>query len=382
MTSVLTAERQVLVETIRDFARRECGTREERRALTDDGRDMHNVELYKKLAKLGWVGMDIDEKYGGAGAGVVEECLVLEETTRARLPIRFMSVSLISAGIYARYGTEQQKQEVLRSISAGNLVAIAISEPEAGSDVANIGCRAASVKGGFVVNGQKTWTSGAHKSERICLVCRTDPTPQRREGLTMLSVPTDTQGVAISPIDTMGDHEVNDLYFTDCFVSEGNVVGEVGNAWQQLMSGLNKERLIAAAFSLGLAQRAFDDVLDYVKQRRQFGRAIGSFQSIRHRLAELATEIECSRLLLYAVAQAVDANPESLRPRQASMAKFKATEVAKRISLEGMQMMGGYGYTREYDMVEDVIQSLPMTIYAGATEVQLDIIAKTFGLAG
>jgi isovaleryl-CoA dehydrogenase len=381
MAKMLTAERRALVESIRDFARRECGTREQRRALTDDGSDMHNIALYKQIAELGWVGMNIDERYGGSGAGVAEECLVLEEITRARMPVRFMSVSLICAGVYQRYGTEQQKKEVLGSIAAGDLVSIGISEPDAGSDASNIRCRATPVQGGYVVNGQKTWTSGAHKAQRICLVCRTDSSGGKHHGLTMLSVPTDTEGLLIRPIDTMGDHEVNDVYFTDCFVPADSVVGEPGRAWHQLMAGLNKERLIVAAFSLGLAQRAFDDVVGYVRQRRQFDRPIGSFQSVRHRLAELATEIECCRLLLYSVAETVDTDPDELLPRQASMAKLKTTEVAKRMSIEGMQMMGGYGYTREYDMVEDVIQSLPMTIYAGTSEVQLDIIAKTFGLA-
>jgi isovaleryl-CoA dehydrogenase len=376
-----TDEQTALVQAIRDFGRRECGTRERRDQLTLDGRDMHNVELYKRIADLGWVGAAIDERYGGSGGGAVDRCLVLEETARARLPIRFMSVSLIIADLYQHFGTELQKREILGAITAGEIVAIGISEPEAGSDAANIRCRATTVDGGYVINGQKTWTSGAHKASRICLVCRTDSTGSQHEGLTVLSVPSDADGVEVRPIETMGDHEVNDVYLTDVFATGESIVGEPGRAWAQLMACLNNERLIVAAFSLGIARRAFDDALAYVSQREQFGRPIGTFQSIRHRLAELATEIECARLLLYSVAERVDAEPGTPFPRQASMAKLKVTEVAKRMALEGMQMMGGYGYAREYDMVEDVIQSLPMTVYAGASEVQLDIIAKTYGLA-
>ena len=146
------------------------------------------------------------------------------------------------------------------------------------------------------------------------------------------------------------------------------------------MAGLNVERLIIAANMLGLAQRAFDDVLAYVKERKQFGRPIGSFQVLRHRIADLATELECARLLTYDVARRVDANPGAMFPREASMAKLKATEVAKQVTLEGMQMMGGYGYATEYDMESYVRTALVSSIYGGTNEVQREIVEKTLGL--
>jgi alkylation response protein AidB-like acyl-CoA dehydrogenase len=158
------------------------------------------------------------------------------------------------------------------------------------------------------------------------------------------------------------------------------VVGQVDQAWMQLMAGLNNERLIIAAQALGMAQRAFDDALSYVKERRQFGRAIGSFQTIKHRLADLACELEATRELVYGVASLVDANPGKMFPREASMAKLKATELAKRTALEGMQMMGGYGYATEYDMEGHVRHTLVTTIYGGASEIQREIIARSLGL--
>jgi isovaleryl-CoA dehydrogenase len=170
------------------------------------------------------------------------------------------------------------------------------------------------------------------------------------------------------------------VYFTDCFVPADRLLGTQDQAWMQLMTGLNHERLIIAAQSLGMAQRAFDDVLAYVKERKQFGRPIGSFQTLRHRLADLATELESTRLLVYDVAARVDENPEMLFPREASMAKLKATELAKRTTLEAMQMMGGYGYAVEYDMERQVRLALVTTIYGGTSEIQRDIIAKTLGL--
>ena len=196
----------------------------------------------------------------------------------------------------------------------------------------------------------------------------------------MISVPRGVSGLEIRPIETMGGREVNDMYFTDCVVGADRVVGEVDQAWMQLMAGLNTERLIIAAQSLGMAQRAFDDALAYVKERRQFGQPIGSFQTIKHRLADLACELEATRELVDGVASAVEANPGRMLPREASMAKLKATELAKRTALEGMQMMGGYGYATEYDMEAHVRHTLVTTIYGGSSEIQREIIARSLGL--
>jgi alkylation response protein AidB-like acyl-CoA dehydrogenase len=217
-------------------------------------------------------------------------------------------------------------------------------------------------------------------AEQILLVCRTTRGENKHHGLTMLSVPREVGGLEIRGIETMGAREVNDMYFTDCFVSANRVVGEVDQAWMQLMAGLNNERLIIAAQALGMAQRAFDDVLAYVKERRQFGQPIGSFQTIKHRLADLACELQATRELVYGVASAVEANPGRMLPREASMAKLKATELAKRTALEGMQMMGGYGYATEYDMESHVRHTLVTTIYGGSSEIQREIIARSLGL--
>jgi isovaleryl-CoA dehydrogenase len=184
----------------------------------------------------------------------------------------------------------------------------------------------------------------------------------------------------IRGIDTMGGRVVNDVFFSDTHVPAENLLGVEGQAWMQLMAGLNVERLIIAAQSLGFARRALDDTLEYVKERKQFGRPIGSFQALSHRLADLATEVECCKLLTYDVAQKVDANPGALFPREASMAKLKVTETAKKVALEGMQMMGGYGYATEYDMERHVRTTIVSTIYGGTSEIQRDIIAKTLGL--
>jgi isovaleryl-CoA dehydrogenase len=376
----LSDEQRDFVEAIRDFARREAGTAEQRERLTDGYTELHNQELYEKLGELGWLGVSIDPDYGGSGGGMVDACLFLEETARGLLPIAAYGVSLIVAGAYQRFGSEEQKQEILGGICRGRPEAIAMSEPEAGSDVGNLSCRAERDGDEFVLNGQKTWISAAHLADHILVVCRTDPSGSKHEGLSMISVPGDAEGIEIRGIQTMGGKEVNDVFLTDCRVPADRVLGQVDGGWIQLMAGLNVERLILAATGLGVAQRAFDDALDYVKERKQFGRPIGSFQTIKHRLADLATEIECTRLLIYDVAHKVDADPDRMLPREASMAKLKATEVAKRTALEGMQMMGGYGYASEYDMERHVRNTLVMSIYGGTNEIQREIVSKTYGL--
>jgi isovaleryl-CoA dehydrogenase len=376
----MTDERQAFVEAIRDFCKREVGTREQRDALTERGKHPHNEALYQQMADLGWLGIAIPEASGGSGGGLVDMCLFLEETAKGLAPVGGYGVTSIVAGAYERFGTEAQKEEVLGGVVAGNVEAIAMSEPEAGSDVGSLKCRAERRNGSYVLNGQKTWISEAHLAERILVVCRTDASGPKHDGLSMISVPTDTPGLEIRPIETMGGEVVNDVFLTDCEVPAENLLGTENAGWVQLMAGLNVERLILAALMLGTAERAFSDLLSYVKEREQFGRPIGSFQALRHRIADLATEIECCRLLTYEVASNVDENPGAMFPREASMAKLKVTETAKKVTLEGMQMMGGYGYASEYDMEYLVRQTLVSTIYGGTSEIQREIIGKTLGL--
>jgi isovaleryl-CoA dehydrogenase len=376
----LTDEQRAFVEAIRDFAKRECGTREQRDALTNNGREPHNQEMYERIADLGWLGVSIPEEYGGAGGGAVDMCLLCEEFARGQIPMSFYGVSMITAGAIERFGSDELKQEILSGIARGRVEAIAMSEPEAGSDVGNLSCRAERQNGGYVINGQKTWITAAHAADHILLVCRTNRTGNKHEGMSMISIPAGTDGVEVRGIETMGGREVNDVFFTDCHVPAERLVGNQDQAWMQLMAGLNNERLIIAAQALGMAQRAFDDLLAYVKERKQFGRPIGSFQALKHRIADLATDLEATRLLVYDTAARADANPGALFPREASMSKLKATEMAKHCALEGVQMMGGYGYAVEYDMERQLRTAVVTTIYGGTSEIQRDIIGKTLGL--
>ncbi|MET9905167.1 acyl-CoA dehydrogenase family protein [Streptomyces sp. NPDC006446] len=379
MGTRLTPEQTDFVAAVRDFAKRECGTRDQRDALTGSGREPHSAELYARLAGFGWLGVCLPEEYGGAGGGLADACLFLEETSYGMVPAGGFITTVITAKAYERFGTERQKAEVLAGAVRGAVLAIAMSEPAAGSDVGALSCRARrGPDGDWLIDGQKTWISNAHVADSILLVARTGGA--KHAGLTMFHVPAGTPGVEIRGIETMGGREVNDVFFSGVRLPADAVVGEVDNGWRQLMAGLNYERLFLAANMLGLARRAFDDAVAYVREREQFGRPVGSFQALRHRIADLATEIECTRLLVREVAADCDAEPDRLFPREASMAKLKATETAKRAALEGMQMMGGYGYATEYDMERHLRAAVVSTVYGGTSEIQRDVIGKSYGL--
>nr|WP_187700666.1 acyl-CoA dehydrogenase family protein [Dietzia sp. DQ11-44] len=377
---ILTEEQRDFARSIDDFCAREVGSAEKRRELTTEG-GTHSPEIYAKMAELGWLGLTVPEEYGGADAGAVELCLLLEHSLRGLAPIGGIGPTLITGAAYQKFGSEEQRRRALDLVVKGGTLSISMSEPGAGSDVAALRCKAVRDGDDWVITGQKTWCSNAHFADRILLVARTDSSGAKHEGITMFDVPADVEGLQMSGIETMGGKEVNDLYFTDVRLPAESVIGEVGGGWKQLMTGLNIERLILAAMQLGVAQRAFDDCLTFVREREQFGRPVGSFQVIRHRMADLATEIEATRLLVYAVARKIDeSDPQALFPREASMAKLKASELSKRVTLECMQSMGGYGYATEYGMERLVRQAVVSTIYGGTNEVQRDIIGKTYGL--
>src|SRR6185503_2138801 len=177
---------------------------EQRERLTDGYSELHSQPIYEKLAELGWLGVSIEEEYGGAGGGIVDACIFLEETMRGLIPIAGYGVSLIVAGAYERFGSEEQKQEILSGICRGRVEAIAMSEPEAGSDVGNLSCKAVADNGDYVLNGQKTWISAAHIADHVLVVARSDNTGSKHDGLTMVSVPTDAEGIEIRGIQTLG----------------------------------------------------------------------------------------------------------------------------------------------------------------------------------
>ena len=378
MFDILNSEQTAFAESIDAFCTREIGSFEKSRSLADGG--THSQEIYSKMAELGWLGITVPEEFGGADAGATEMCILLERSLYGLAPIGSIGPTLIAGAAYKRFGSPEQRERALRLLADGGTLSISMSEPGAGSDVGALRCKAERSGDDWVINGQKTWCSNAHFADRILLVARTSSAGSKHEGITMFDVPADIEGLRISGIDTMGGREVNDLYFDDVRLPSDAVIGEVDGGWAQLMSGLNIERLILAAMQLGVAERAFDECLRFVSEREQFGRPVGKFQVLRHRIADMATEIQATKLLVYAVAKKVDAAPDALFPREASMAKLKATELSKWVTLECMQSMGGYGYATEYGIERLLRQAVVSSIYGGTNEIQRDIIGKTYGL--
>ncbi|GAA2864570.1 acyl-CoA dehydrogenase family protein [Pseudonocardia halophobica] len=371
-----TPEQQRFAQAVREFCARECGTPAQRDALTEGGAETNSPDFLRKIAGLGWLGISLPEEDGGIGGSFVDECLFLEESTRGLAPISGYSTGLTAAQTYLRYGTAEQRRAIVENLCAGGVEAISLSEPGAGTDLASARLQARADGADYVLNGQKTWTSVAHLADHLLVLARTDASGPKHKGLTLFMVEGTAPGLEIRGIDTMEGHVVNDVFFTDVRVPASAVVGTEGAAWEHLNRGLGVERVIIAAMSVGAAQRALDDVVAYTAEREQFGRTIGSFQAVRHRLADLATEIEHCRAFLYDLADRIDAGEEADLGTRSSMAKLKSTEVAKRATLEAMQLMGGYGYAREYGMEGQVRRALAPPIYGGTNEIQREIISR------
>jgi alkylation response protein AidB-like acyl-CoA dehydrogenase len=373
----LTSEQREFAAAIGEFCAVECGTLSQRDALTEGGTVADSIQLLKKLADLGWLAVSLPAEYGGGGAGFVDECVFLESTARGLAPIHCYGTGLTAAQTYLKWGDEEQKKTIVSNLASGRCEAIALSEPGAGSDLGAVRTRSERHGDTYVINGQKTWITAAHFAEHVLVLTREDPTGGKHEGLTLLMVPTTTPGLDVRAIDTMEARTVNDVFFTDVEVPVTAVVGQARNGWKQLMRGLGVERVIIAAMSIGAAQRSLDDAIAYVTQREAFGTAVSNFQAIRHRIADLATDIAMARSFLYDVANRIDAGQEQGLSRDSSMAKLRCTEIAKNTSLQALQMMGGNGYTREYGMEGQVRRALAPPIYGGTNEIQREIIARS-----
>jgi acyl-CoA dehydrogenase len=374
----LDAERLEFASAIEDFCARECGTLAQRDALTDNETNATSFELLKKMSDLGWLGVSLPEEYGGGGAGFVDECVFIEEAHRGMAPgLLGYTTGLTAAQTYLKWGNAEQKKTIVSNLVAGRLEAIALSEPGTGSDLGAVRTKAVRDGDEYVINGQKTWISVAHVAEHMLTLVREDNSGPKHAGLTLLMVPCDTPGIEMREVVTMEARTCNDVFFTNARVPASAVVGEAGQGWKQLMRGLSVERMIIAAFSIGAARRSLEDAIAYMQQRDAFGQPTSTFQALRHRVADLATDIAVTRSFIYDVAQAIDEGREDDLARESAMAKMRATEVAKSAALEAMQLMGGAGYAREYGMEFQVRRALAPPIFGGTNEIQREIIAKS-----
>jgi isovaleryl-CoA dehydrogenase len=380
MSDGLGQEHTELAAAVIAFCRREVGTPSDRDRLTENGYQVHSAAVARKMADLGWLGIAIPTEFGGSGGGLIDLCAFLEAAGYGAAPIGAYPTSAIVASWYLRFGSPEQKRTILAGVAAGRVEALALSEPGSGSDVAGIRCRARPVDGGYVLDGQKTWCSNAHLAVHLLVLARTGDAEDRHAGLTLFQVPAGAPGVEIRPIRSLAGAELNDVYLTGCVVPAAAVVGLPGQGWLQVMSGLTFERLVISAVMLGLARRAFDDLVRYLRDREQFGQPVGTFQALRHRCADLATEIECCRLLVQDAARQADLDRSKLPPHRAAMVKLKVTETARRTALEAVQMMGAAGVATEYGMERAARMAVLSTIYGGTSEIQRELIGSGLGL--
>ena len=375
-----TPEQRAFRDTVRAFCDREVPSAYVREC---DREHRAPAEAYQAMAKQGWLGLNIAEEYGGSGAGATEVAILLEEVGKSFLDLAFWLFRQLTWGGYAigRDGTPELRERFLPRIAAGDWsICFALTEPESGSDAASISTTATRAGDDYVVNGQKVFTSGFKVSDYVLVVTRTSRGDDRHHGITNLLVDTRSPGLEARPLETLGHWPLGTalLQFDDVRVPAANVLGAPDEGWGGLTAYLSYERLSLAAARTGAAQSALRDALDYAKTREQFGRPIGKFQAVSHKLADMAVMVEVSKLLLLQYTWKFEQGVSTVR--DAAVVKLYTCEAYKQIADLGLQVLGGYGYTMEYDLQRHFRESRLGTIGAGTSEIQRNIIAKSMGL--
>lgn len=373
----LTEDRLEIQKLARQFAMNEV------LPLADELDPQHGLipdGLREQMADMGFFGILIPEEQGGLGLGVFEYCLVAEELSRA-----WMSVSgLLARGNGMGGGfTEQQRNRLLPKVARGEyLGAYALSEAEAGSDVANLACRARRDGDEWVISGTKMWCTYADQADYLVLFARTDPDkdpdkPHRGISAFLVEKERDEfpEGVTGTKVRKIGYHGWNtwELSFDDLRLPADALLGDEGRGFYLAVSGLEVGRAHTAARAIGLARAALEDSIAYVHEREQFGRPIGDFQAIRFKIAHMAAEIESARQLMYHVATELDSGRRC--SREASMAKYIASEMAERVTSEAVQIHGGAGYTTDFAVERHWRDARLTKIFEGTSEIQLRVIS-------
>ncbi len=362
-------------DTVRQFSSQEIAPRAEE----IDQSDEFPRDLWPRLGDLGLLGITVSEEYGGAGLSYLAHAVSMEEISRGSpsVGLSYGAHSNLCVNQIYRNGTDAQKRQYLPKLISGEHVgALAMSEPEAGSDVVSMSLRAEKKGDRYVLNGSKMWITNGPEADTLVIYGKTDPEAGSR-GITAFLVEKSYAGFqASTKLDKLGmrGSSTSELVFQDCEVPEENVLGEVGHGVRVLMSGLDFERLVLAGGPLGIMQSCLDIVLPYVHQREQFGQPIGEFQLIQAKLADMYTSLSASQSYVYAVARAADRG-ESNRKDAAGCLLF-AGEHATQSALQAVQTLGGNGYVNEFATGRLLRDAKLYEIGAGTSEIRRMLIGR------
>ncbi len=382
MDFTFTENQEMIRETFRRFADKEL-TREYVRWL-DENCDYPPDDLRAKLAEIGYFGIGVPEEYGGVGSGTMEMCIVAEELATASVAVAIGMGVVYLGGTrpLSEFGSEEQKQRYLPEIVSGEKKwSFALTEPAGGTDILGAIATTARRDGDeYVISGSKIFISGAHVADYILTIAITDKEAERKNGLSVFIVDAKSEGVSVSLIPKLGIHACGtcEVHYDDVRVPAENLVGKENVGWYQLLSTLNPERIATSMLSLGIAKAAFKDALQYSKDRKAFGKPIGQFQIIQNYLADIAIEIENARNLIYKCSWLCDTGQRY--DVEATMAKIVACRASEKAALMGMEILGGYGFTMEYDMQRHFRDYKQMMFSPISDEMSKNYIAQSYGL--
>jgi acyl-CoA dehydrogenase len=345
---------------------------------------MSDRKTWLRAGEEGFLGVNAPERYGGAGADFLYSAIVMEELSLARAHGMMVSLhSDICLPYLLAYGSEEQKQKWAPGAIRGELLlGICMTEPGTGSDLANVQTRALRDGDHYVLNGAKTFISNGQIGDLFVVVAKTDPGAEPpHKGVSLLLVEADTPGfVRGKKLDKLGlrGQDTSEIFFQDCRVPAVNLLGKEGRGFRMLMEKLQQERLCIAVSSTASCRRALDDTLAYVKERRAFGKPIGTFQALQFKLAELATEVEVGQAFVDRLLVAHVRGDDVVK--EVSMAKWWTTDLQKRLTADCLQLHGGYGFMNETPISADYADAAVQSIYAGTNEIMKVIIARRLGL--
>lgn len=374
---ILSEKHQMMRDLFRRYAETEFtdGILNELERTGEFNRDIHD-----KMSKQGFMGVKIPEKYGGEGGDSLTYVLMIEEFARKSLVLSIYAntSNSLGAGPILYCGTEEQKQKYLPPIASGEkIIVFGLTEPGAGSDAGGTITTGVEDGDSYILNGRKTFISGAPFADWAIIYAKTDPTQRGSRGISMFIMDMDLPGVSVGkPEKKMGitGYPTSDIVMEDVRVPKDCLLGPLHNGFSVALKTLDGGRLGVAAQSIGLAQACLDESIKFAKEREQFGRPISNFQAISFMIADMATELEAARQLTYSTAIMKDANAPDASTR-CSMAKYFASEVANRIAYNAVQIHGGYGYIKDYKVERLYRDARILPIYEGTSQIQQLVIS-------